>query len=585
MKRWAPLIVVIALLVAGLAISQLRKPHADVGPDSVLHFIGDTERELSRLPLSATRLSDAEEIRIGSELAQRYKHYETSEDASEETALFRRYIEKVGSVVAARSNRKLPYRFHYIPESYMMNAFATPGGHVYVGRGLLDMMDSEDELASILGHEIEHIDRYHAIDRLQVQSRLQHLGIFRLVVSVPFELFQAGYSKEQELEADREGTRLAVESGYSATGALRMFEAFDRRFRELREQQARSPQEEAARVVLATMEGYFRSHPASNDREAQIRSLMETQGWQAKSERPFELSYLLWTDRGENALRAHRYKEASGMASQALREHPDYLRALQVRADADYFQANFRAAADTYRELLKQQVDAETIDAFADLLASSDRDHVVSLFQNWVKESGQASNQEVTDALAGLLLLTNEPAAAEKLTTELRSNPAATNAPERMARLGWWYYRAGQYPHAYELLDAAAQQRPTSTPIVFQFAMSAIEIRRLEQAITSLQSAGGQASTTAAYDARKTPGEHEHFANVSMAIAIAHWLTLDQDRALSEFQTALDHEPSWMDAKWVEPQYSATVVRAISEMKLEAERRKKAAELNARQAQ
>jgi hypothetical protein len=273
------------------------------------------------------------------------------------------------------------------------------------------------------------------------------------------------------------------------------------------------------------------------------------------------------------------------MASQALREHPDYPRALQVRADADYFQANFRAAADTYRELLKQQVDAETINTFADLLASSDRERAASQLQNWIKESGQASNQDVTDALAGLLLLTNEPAAAEKLTAELRSNLGATNAPERMARLGWWYYRAAQYPHAYELLDAAAQQRPTSPAILFQFAMSAIEIRRLEQAITSLQSAGVQASTTVPYDSRKTPGEHERFANVSMPIAIARWLTVDRDRALSELQTALDREPSWADAKWVEPQYSATVVRAISEMKLEAERRKKAAELNARQAQ
>ncbi len=585
MKRWAPLVVVIALLVAGLVFSQLRKPHTEVGPDSVLHFIGDTERELSRLPLSATRLSDAEEIRIGNELAERYKYYESSDQASEETALFRRYIEKVGVVLAARSNRKLPYRFHYIPESYMVNAFAIPGGHVYVGRGLLDLMDSEDELASILGHEIEHIDRYHAIDRLQVQSRLQHLGVFRLILSVPLELFQAGYSKEQELEADREGTRLGVESGYSATGALRMFDAFDRRFREAREEQAKSPQEEAARVVLATMEGYFRSHPATDDRVAQIHSLMETQGWQAKSERPFELSYLLWTDRAENALRAHRYKEASGLASQALREHPDFPRALRINADADYFQANFRAAAETYRQLLKLHVDAETVNTYADLLVSSDRENAVSQFQNWIKESGQGSNPDVNDALAGLLLLSNEPAAAEQLATELRSNPGAPNAPERMARLGWWYYRAAQYPRGYELLDAAAQQRPTSTTILFQFAMSAIEIRRLEQAISLMQSVGVQASTTAANDVRKTPGEHGHFANTSMAIAIARWLTLDRDRALLEFQTAVAREPSWADGKWVEPQYSATALRAISEMKTEAERRKKAAELNVRQAQ
>jgi predicted Zn-dependent protease len=69
------------------------------------------------------------------------------------------YVQKIGAQVAARAQRKLPYRFHYIPEDHFRNAFALPGGHVFIGKGLLDLMDSEDQLAAVLGHEIEHIDR------------------------------------------------------------------------------------------------------------------------------------------------------------------------------------------------------------------------------------------------------------------------------------------------------------------------------------------------------------------------------------------------------------------------------------------
>src|SRR5512135_1836132 len=287
MKRWLSLGIVVALLIAALALSQFRKPHAEVSPDAVLHFVGDTEQELSRLPMSATRLSDADEIRIGNELAARYKYMEGLQNDTDENRLFRRYIEKVGTNVAAHAQRKLSYKFHLIPESYMINAFAIPGGHVYIGKGLLDLMDSEDELAAVLGHEVEHIDRRHAVERLQIEARLRHLGLLRLLVELPIDIFEAGYSKEQELEADREGTRLAVNSGYSPTGAVRMFEAFDRRFREAKEQQAKSPQEEASRLVLSTLSDYFRTHPSSQERIAQINNLITQENWSAHDEKPF----------------------------------------------------------------------------------------------------------------------------------------------------------------------------------------------------------------------------------------------------------------------------------------------------------
>ena len=67
---------------------------------------------------------------------------------------------RVGSELATHAHRMLPYKFHYIPNPNFVNAFALPGGHVYVGAGLVSLMDSEDELAALIGHEIEHIDHY-----------------------------------------------------------------------------------------------------------------------------------------------------------------------------------------------------------------------------------------------------------------------------------------------------------------------------------------------------------------------------------------------------------------------------------------
>ena len=88
-----------------------------------------------------------------------------------------KYVNQIGGRVAAHTKRKLPYRFHLIPSRDLINAFALPGGHVFVGQGLLDRMTSEDELAFVLGHELEHIDHYHAVERVQIEAQLKNLDL------------------------------------------------------------------------------------------------------------------------------------------------------------------------------------------------------------------------------------------------------------------------------------------------------------------------------------------------------------------------------------------------------------------------
>jgi predicted Zn-dependent protease len=268
MTRWIALTVLVGCGVAAVIVSEREKVDAAVGPDAVLYFVADTERELTRMPMQLTRMTDEEEIRIGDELA---REYESRSPLDDNDLREEQYIQQVGARVAAHAQRQLPYRFHYIPSAGFINAFAVPGGHVFIGKGLVSLMDTEDELAAVLGHEIEHIDHYHCAERTQQEQIFRRIPMGELVV-LPIEVFEAGYTKDQELEADREGTRLAVEAGYSASGAIHMFESFER-LEGRRRTRAATPEQELSQVALDTLEGYFRSHPLSEERIKQLNAL------------------------------------------------------------------------------------------------------------------------------------------------------------------------------------------------------------------------------------------------------------------------------------------------------------------------
>lgn len=105
----------------------------------------------------------------------------------------------------------------------MINAFSLPGGPVYIGEGMIYQLETEDELAAILGPEVEHIDHYRCIERLHIEAKLKNLNLEMVgqLLQIPLEFWQAGYHQAEEFEADREGVRLAVDTGYSPTARLR----------------------------------------------------------------------------------------------------------------------------------------------------------------------------------------------------------------------------------------------------------------------------------------------------------------------------------------------------------------------------
>jgi predicted Zn-dependent protease len=526
MKRWIILAGIVLLGVASVVVSERRKVDVPASPAALLYLVADTEQELTRMPVRFTRMSDEEEIRIGNELARFYASGEQRQNTPE-VAIVEHYLTRVGEQVARDAHRRLPYKFHYIPDSNFINAFALPGGHVYVGGGLLELMDSEDELAAVIGHEIEHIDHYHCSERVQREQALRKIPLGGLV-ALPIEVFEAGYGKDQELEADREGTRLAVEAGYSASGAIRMFETFGRLY-EAHEARAKTPQEELSRVAEQTLEGYFRTHPLPSERIAQVRNLIASEGWAVHAERDLVVAYIFWTAKARKALDARQYAQAKQLANQSLRLRPDQPKAFQVLALAQFAQANFSGAAAAYRKILEidKASHPEIIAAYAQALAAADRKNAVAEFRQWADSVKGETPREIDVAASGLALLAGNPEAARKLEIELKPS-GDVQAPGWIGELGWWNYWDGNYQKAVDLLSNATQQRPSDTGMGLQLAWALIEVRRYGDVLQTIQS----------------PAYLGGLEN-AMVRAVVRWQAQQHDQALLDFNVAMAGQPEW----------------------------------------
>jgi len=576
MKYRIAFISVIVLALAALIVTEKRKVNAPVSPDPILYSIADTERELGRLPVSATRLSDREETQIGDALARQAipslsnNRRRTDPEFEEVQA----YVNRVGLRVAAHAHRKLPYRFHYIPSSDFINAFALPGGHVFVGAGMLDFMDSEDELAAILGHEIEHIDHYHCAERVQIEARLRHLPLGALV-ALPVQLFEVGYSKEQELEADREGTRLAVQASYSPLGAIRMFEAFDRLYRE-QTAAAHSPQEELTQVALGTLTGYFRSHPQTSERIDQINRMITDEHWgNLTSERPLEVAWVFWARRAQRAYTLGRYQEAAALAKRSTEAHPGQIRAWEVLGASNFALADFSQAAAAYRKLLDSAPSNDDYlrEYSGALAARGDPSTGVTELRAWLISHFDGNGLAVRSAgLAGLMLLAHDKAGANRVIAQISMAHGSVLPPEVDGEIGWWNYRAGDYSAALSRTALATQQRPNNAKLNTQLGWVLIEQRNYEGALARF---GQAAPWSPKYGEYVVPGS-QATAEPRMGSAVAHWLASQKDEALSEFSKAVSARPEWLNPKWTGALYSRTVVKAIAEMQAEQKKRRSA---------
>lgn len=137
-----------------------------------------------------------------------------------EEASLTRYVNLVGQAVAVTSDRPyIPYHFAILSD-HSLNAFAAPGGYVFITKGLLKRLHNEAELAAVLGHEIAHVSEKHVLKIIQRQKRLagvKHLmpDTFKgFVDDAVNKLLDEGLDQRKELAADRLGVRFAARVGY-----------------------------------------------------------------------------------------------------------------------------------------------------------------------------------------------------------------------------------------------------------------------------------------------------------------------------------------------------------------------------------
>lgn len=141
------------------------------------------------------------------------------------------YVEKVGNRLVAQLD-KTPFEFKFfIADDFIPNAFALPGGYIYVTRGILALIKTEDELACVMAHEITHVTERHSVNQMRrsvtpailmlpgmaVSSTAnEQIGqLLNAPIAITYAATSSSHSRKQETEADTKGVALAAKAGYN----------------------------------------------------------------------------------------------------------------------------------------------------------------------------------------------------------------------------------------------------------------------------------------------------------------------------------------------------------------------------------
>lgn len=214
-------------------------------------------------------ISESQEISLGEETDKEIRiQYGIYDDSSLE-----RYVKHVGEAIVPHTHRPhLVYHFSVL-DSPVVNAFALPGGYVYVTRGILALMNSEAELAAVLGHELGHINARHSIRRLS-KLLLVQLGLsvggalsdtfakISGVASVGIQLLFLKYSRDDEREADHLGVEYSRKAGFNP-GEIVNFFASLQRLGDLSQG--------------ASLPGFLSTHPLTRERIQNVKGMLRAE--------------------------------------------------------------------------------------------------------------------------------------------------------------------------------------------------------------------------------------------------------------------------------------------------------------------
>jgi predicted Zn-dependent protease len=219
------------------------------------------------VPAHAALLSTAQEVSIGRRAAAELEaEFGLVSDPAQHAA-----VTRLGTRLAALSSRpSLPWTFRVLNTS-QVNAISLPGGFIYVTRGMVTYVQTADELAFVLAHEVGHVESRHHV------ALIERDFFFTIVISLVLgrdpgtaqignlvgALLARGFSREAEFEADAAGITLAHRAGFNAGAGLPFMER-------LRAAEGRDPSQ---------VEVLFRTHPALAERIVRVRTRLRQLGY------------------------------------------------------------------------------------------------------------------------------------------------------------------------------------------------------------------------------------------------------------------------------------------------------------------
>lgn len=274
MKRNVALVGICLLTAMAAGLLAISRTDRDVSLESVVEIWADVIRDMDRVGLTITRVSDEREMEIGQEI-DKHRPWPLTDDP-----MLQAYVTSVGQSLVPHVQRKgISYRF-YILNAPVINAFAIPGGGVYITTGMLNFLETEAELAAILGHEISHVDLRHCIERLQYELAVRKIvgRELAMMVRIQYQLVNLGFNEQHELEADAGGVILAAKARYDPRAAITVFE---RLAKVKRVRQVKKPREKPTLMVgelgialEKALEHYFATHPPTDKRVRQLESVI-----------------------------------------------------------------------------------------------------------------------------------------------------------------------------------------------------------------------------------------------------------------------------------------------------------------------
>lgn len=217
--------------------------------------------------LTGCLASTQQEVELGAQYAQQInQQLPIVQDAE-----INRYINVLGdSLARVADDRGLDYTF-YIVNAAEVNAFAVPGGFIYVNRGLIDRTQSIAQLAGVLGHEIGHVVRRHSVEQME-KAQGANIGVVlgctllgvcnsdlaQAAIQVGGSALFAKFGRDDEREADRDAVVTLVRAGIHPRGIPEMFQI-------LLNERSTNP---------GAVEGWFSTHPGEEERIATSQQLI-----------------------------------------------------------------------------------------------------------------------------------------------------------------------------------------------------------------------------------------------------------------------------------------------------------------------